>query len=153
MPSDNVPIAPNSGGEAVSEHRDAARRIRPRQRGGLDAYEVANEMVVLPQDSDLAYALNESGKEVFCLCDGQNSLRDMVAELRSRFEASDAALMGDISVAVFDLQSIGLVDIAPRAGGMGLISGRKAFQRPMEEGVKLLNTIQDVYLDDSVTIA
>ena len=40
-----------------------------------------------------------------------------------------------------------------RAGGMGLISGRKAFQRPMEEGVKLLNTIQDVYLCDDVTIA
>ncbi|MEM6560641.1 MAG: class I fructose-bisphosphate aldolase [Planctomycetota bacterium] len=40
-----------------------------------------------------------------------------------------------------------------RAGGMGLISGRKAFQRPMDEGVKLLNTIQDVYLDESVTIA
>ncbi len=43
--------------------------------------------------------------------------------------------------------------INKRAGGMGLISGRKAFQRPMEEGVKLLNTIQDVYLDKSITIA
>jgi class I fructose-bisphosphate aldolase len=40
-----------------------------------------------------------------------------------------------------------------RAGGMGLISGRKAFQRPMDEGAKLLQTIQDVYLDDSITIA
>ncbi|MEJ2494402.1 MAG: class I fructose-bisphosphate aldolase [Ignavibacteriaceae bacterium] len=40
-----------------------------------------------------------------------------------------------------------------RAGGMGLISGRKAFQRPMSEGVKLLNTIQDVYLDKDITIA
>ncbi len=40
-----------------------------------------------------------------------------------------------------------------RAGGMGLISGRKAFQRPMEEGVKLLNAIQDVYLCDKITIA
>ena len=40
-----------------------------------------------------------------------------------------------------------------RAGGMGLISGRKAFQKPMTEGVDLLNTIQDVYLDKSVTIA
>ena len=43
--------------------------------------------------------------------------------------------------------------INKRAGGMGLISGRKAFQRPMAEGVKLLNTIQDVYLDKSVTVA
>ncbi len=40
-----------------------------------------------------------------------------------------------------------------RAGGMGLISGRKAFQRPMAEGVKLLNAIQDVYLDPAVTVA
>lgn len=43
--------------------------------------------------------------------------------------------------------------INKRAGGTGLISGRKAFQRPMAEGVKLLHTIQDVYLDDSITIA
>lgn len=43
--------------------------------------------------------------------------------------------------------------INKRAGGMGLISGRKAFQRPMKEGVQLLNTIQDVYLDKDITIA
>jgi class I fructose-bisphosphate aldolase len=43
--------------------------------------------------------------------------------------------------------------INKRAGGMGLISGRKAFQRPMQEGVKLLNIIQDVYLDNSITVA
>ena len=43
--------------------------------------------------------------------------------------------------------------INKRAGGQGLISGRKAFQRPMAEGVKLLNTIQDVYLDESITVA
>jgi len=40
-----------------------------------------------------------------------------------------------------------------RAGGMGLISGRKAFQKPMKDGVELLNAIQDVYLDNSITIA
>ncbi|WP_367306113.1 class I fructose-bisphosphate aldolase, partial [Alicyclobacillus acidocaldarius] len=43
--------------------------------------------------------------------------------------------------------------INKRAGGMGLISGRKAFQRPMAEGVKLLNLIQDVYLCKDVTLA
>jgi fructose-bisphosphate aldolase, class I len=43
--------------------------------------------------------------------------------------------------------------INKRAGGMGLISGRKAFQRPMADGVKLLNLIQDVYLDPQVTVA
>jgi len=43
--------------------------------------------------------------------------------------------------------------INKRAGGTGLISGRKAFQRPMSEGVQLLNTIQDVYLSPEVTVA
>lgn len=43
--------------------------------------------------------------------------------------------------------------INKRAGGMGLISGRKTFQKPMEEGIKLFNAIQDVYLCDEVTIA
>jgi class I fructose-bisphosphate aldolase len=43
--------------------------------------------------------------------------------------------------------------INKRAGGQGLISGRKAFQRPMSDGIALLQAIQDVYLDDEVTIA
>ena len=43
--------------------------------------------------------------------------------------------------------------INKRAGGMGLISGRKAFQRPMTEGVRLLNQVQDIYLDPQVTVA
>ncbi len=43
--------------------------------------------------------------------------------------------------------------INKRAGGMGLISGRKAFQRPMKDGVALLNIIQDVYLSPSITVA
>jgi len=43
--------------------------------------------------------------------------------------------------------------INKRAGGMGLISGRKAFQKPMDEGVKLLHAVQDVYLDKSITVA
>jgi class I fructose-bisphosphate aldolase len=43
--------------------------------------------------------------------------------------------------------------INKRAGGMGLISGRKAFQRPMKEGIALLNAVQDVYLSKDVTVA
>ncbi len=50
-------------------------------------------------------------------------------------------------------QAVKTAIINKRAGGMGLISGRKAFQKPMPEGVKLLNTIQDVYLDEKITIA
>ena len=43
--------------------------------------------------------------------------------------------------------------INKRGGGMGLISGRKAFQRPMQEGARLLNAIQDVYLSPDITVA
>jgi class I fructose-bisphosphate aldolase len=50
-------------------------------------------------------------------------------------------------------QAVRTAVINKRAGGQGLISGRKAFQKPMEDGVELLNAIQDVYLDSSVTIA
>jgi class I fructose-bisphosphate aldolase len=50
-------------------------------------------------------------------------------------------------------QAVRTAVVNKRAGGMGLISGRKAFQRPMVDGVELLNAIQDVYLDPGVTIA
>lgn len=50
-------------------------------------------------------------------------------------------------------QAVRTAVINKRAGGMGLISGRKAFQRPMKEGIELLNAIQDVYLSDQVTVA
>lgn len=53
-----------------------------------------------------------------------------------------------------DLQNaVATAVINKRAGGMGLISGRKAFQRPMKEGIALLNAIQDVYLSNEVTVA
>jgi len=50
-------------------------------------------------------------------------------------------------------QALRTAVINKRAGGMGLISGRKAFQRPMKDGAALLNAIQDVYLNDEVTVA
>jgi len=50
-------------------------------------------------------------------------------------------------------QAVRTAVINKRAGGQGLISGRKAFQKPMVEGVELLNAIQDVYLDKGITIA
>ena len=50
-------------------------------------------------------------------------------------------------------QAVRTAVINKRAGGMGLISGRKAFQRPMKEGAELLNAIQDVYLEKEITVA
>ncbi len=61
---------------------------------------------------------------------------------------------GGASSGAADLkQAVRTAVINKRAGGTGLISGRKAFQRPMNEGIGLLNAIQDVYLNDGVTIA
>ena len=62
---------------------------------------------------------------------------------------SGGASSGDSDLA----QAVRTAVINKRAGGTGLISGRKAFQRPMKEGVELLNAIQDVYLRDKVTVA
>lgn len=50
-------------------------------------------------------------------------------------------------------QAVKTAVINKRAGGSGLISGRKAFQKPLNEGIEILNAIQDVYLDESITIA
>ncbi len=50
-------------------------------------------------------------------------------------------------------QAVTTAVVNKRAGGQGLISGRKAFQKPMQEGVALLNAIQDVYLDSEITVA
>ncbi len=61
---------------------------------------------------------------------------------------------GGASAGASDLaQAVRTAVVNKRAGGMGLIVGRKGFQRPMEEGVKLLHAIQDVYLSEDVTIA
>ena len=62
---------------------------------------------------------------------------------------SGGASSGDTDLA----EALATAIINKRAGGMGLISGRKAFQRPLKEGVALLNSIQDVYLNDEITIA
>jgi class I fructose-bisphosphate aldolase len=51
------------------------------------------------------------------------------------------------------LEAVKTAVINKRAGGTGLISGRKAFQKPMKDGVELLNAIQDVYLCKGITIA
>lgn len=62
---------------------------------------------------------------------------------------SGGASAGDSDLA----EAVSTAVINKRAGGQGLILGRKAFQRPMKEGVELLNTVQDVYLSNDVTIA
>ena len=58
-----------------------------------------------------------------------------------------------MSIARRGVDAVRTAVINKRAGGMGLISGRKAFQKPLQEGVALLHAIQDVYLAPQVTVA
>ena len=65
-----------------------------------------------------------------------------------------AGLRPSLSIsAAAGAQAVRTAVINKRAGGMGLILGRKAFQRPLSEGVEIIHAVQDVYLDDSVTVA
>ena len=75
---------------------------------------------------------------------GKNGYMGRVGLINSGGESHGASDLKDAVVTAV---------VNKRAGGMGLISGRKAFQKPMNEGVELLHAIQDVYLDASVTIA
>jgi hypothetical protein len=125
------PEASQAGDERTAARSEAARRIRPRQRQNLDTYKVADEMVVLPPEGDRIYALNASGRDVFTLCDGGHSLADIIGELRSRFAAEDAVLTADVSAALFDLQALDLVRVAPRAASIGAVSSaQKVKTRP-----------------------
>ena len=78
------------------------------------------------------------------LCQVANNYMGRVGLINSGGESHGAS---DLKDAVYTAV------VNKRAGGMGLISGRKAFQRPMKDGVELLHTIQDVYLDPEITIA
>ena len=61
---------------------------------------------------------------------------------------------GGASTGASDLaQAVRTAVINKRAGGMGLITGRKAFQHPRDEGVKLFHAIQDIYLDQKICVA
>ena len=62
---------------------------------------------------------------------------------------SGGASSGDTDMA----EAVRTAVVNKRAGGMGLILGRKAFQRPMKDGVQIINAVQDVYLSKEVTIA
>ena len=82
-------------------------------------------------------------------CTGLNRAygdKAIVAVLETLSERIGSKGAGDLENAVWTAV------VNKRAGGTGLISGRKAFQRPMKEGIQLLNAIQDVYLSKEVTV-
>jgi class I fructose-bisphosphate aldolase len=123
----------------VTIEADIIKQKLPENNGGFNAFEGYGKT------SKLVYEQLTSDHPIdLCRWQVANCYMGRIGLINSGGESQGAA---DLAVAVKTAV------INKRAGGQGLISGRKAFQRPMAEGVELLNAIQDVYLDEAVTLA
>ncbi|MEM7584914.1 MAG: PqqD family protein [Acidobacteriota bacterium] len=89
------------------------QRFRPRRRAELEAFPVADELVLLAPSSDRAYALNRSGAAIWELCDGRHALPDMLAALRESFAGDDVEILADITSALFEMEALELVETTP----------------------------------------
>ena len=122
----------------VTIQADIVKQKLPTNNGGFKA-------IKFGRTSDKVYTELSSDHPIdLCRYQVANGYMGRVGLINSGGESHGA---GDLEEAVITAV------VNKRAGGMGLISGRKAFQKPMNEGVKLLNAIQDVYLDPSITLA
>ncbi len=128
----------------VTIQADIVKQKLPERNGGYPAVE-----------KELGKSYGKTSKLVYEKLTSENPI-DLV-----RYQVANG-YMGRVGLINSGGESKGASDMAEavrtavinkRGGGMGLISGRKAFQRPMNEGVDLLNAIQDVYLSSEITIA
>jgi class I fructose-bisphosphate aldolase len=122
----------------VTIEADIIKQKLPENNGGFEALKFGktNKKVYAELSSDHPIDL--------CRYQVANCYMGKAGLINSGGESKGASDMAD---------AVRTAVINKRAGGMGLISGRKAFQRPMNEGVKILNAIQDVYLCNEVTVA
>src|SRR6188472_3215066 len=123
----------------VTIEADIIKQKLPENNGGYNAFKGYGKTSPLVYES-----LTTDHPIDLCRWQVANCYMGRVGLINSGGESKGA---GDLAAAVRTAV------INKRAGGMGLISGRKAFQRPMNEGVELLQAIQDVYLDEAITIA
>lgn len=122
----------------VTIQADIVKQKLPSNNGGFKA-------IKFGRTSDKVYTELSTDHPIdLCRYQVANGYMGRVGLINSGGESRGA---GDLQEAVITAV------VNKRAGGMGLISGRKAFQKPMNEGVKLLNAIQDVYLDPEITLA
>ena len=122
----------------VTIKADIIKQKQPENNGGFTAVGFAKTNKKMYSELSTDHPIDLTRYQVINCYNGRAGL------INSGGESSG---QGDLA------QAVRTAIINKRAGGMGLISGRKAFQRPMQEGVELLHAIQDVYLDGSVTIA
>ncbi|MBL0059474.1 MAG: class I fructose-bisphosphate aldolase [Elusimicrobia bacterium] len=122
----------------VTIEADIIKQKLPENNGGYNAVKFGKTSPKVYTDLTTDHPIDLCRYQVLNCYSGRAGLINSGGESKGASDLADA-----VRTAV----------INKRAGGMGLISGRKAFQRPMKEGVALLNAIQDVYLDKTVTIA
>jgi class I fructose-bisphosphate aldolase len=117
---------------------DIVKQKLPENNGGFNAINFAKTHAKVYSELSSDHPID------LCRYQLANSYMGRIGLINSGGASSGASDMAD---------AINTAVINKRAGGTGLISGRKAFQRPMNEGIDLLNAIQDVYLDKGITIA
>jgi class I fructose-bisphosphate aldolase len=122
----------------VTIEADIIKQKMPENNGGFNAVKFSKTSPKVYSDLTTDHPIDLTRYQVACCYMGRAGL------INSGGESKGA---GDLA------QAVRTAVINKRAGGMGLISGRKAFQKPMKEGVELLNAIQDVYLSKAVTVA
>jgi class I fructose-bisphosphate aldolase len=122
----------------VTIEADIIKQKQPENNGGYTAMEFGKTSKLVYEELTTDHPIDLTRWQVANCYMGRAGL------INSGGESKGA---GDLA------QAVRTAVINKRAGGTGLISGRKAFQRPMAEGVELLNAIQDVYLDSSIALA
>lgn len=122
----------------VTIEADIIKQKQPTNNGGYDALKFGKTSKLVYEKLTTSHPIDLTRYQVAGCYMGRMGLINSGGESSGASDFADAAKTAVIN---------------KRAGGMGLISGRKAFQRPMTEGVKLLNIIQDVYLDKGITVA
>jgi class I fructose-bisphosphate aldolase len=122
----------------VTIEADIIKQKLPENNGGFEALKFGKTNKKVYSDLTSAHPIDLCRYQVANCYMGRAGLINSGGESKGQSDMAEA-----VRTAV----------INKRAGGMGLISGRKAFQRPMKEGVQILNAIQDVYLSKEVTVA
>ena len=85
---------------------------RPQAKLGFSLFPVANELVVLSPDGEVALALNESAAAVWQLCDGAHTALDMLDALRTRYDGRNVRILADITETLFRFAQLGMIDLA-----------------------------------------
>ncbi len=117
---------------------------RPRQRPGISAFPVANEVVLLSPAGDVAHALNESAAVVWRLCDGGHTPLDMLEALRERYDGRNVEILADVSEALFRFHHLDLIDLAlPSFEGQQPLAAADCAQSPQAPRVRFVFGIED----------